>query len=470
MVLKDLQPARVMHYFEEISAVPRGSGDTKRVSDRCVEMARALGLACRQDEYNNVVIRKPASAGYEDHPAVILQGHLDMVCEKEPDSDHDFSRDGIRLMVDGDWLTADGTTLGGDNGIAVAMAFAILEDESAAHPPLVALFTTDEETGMNGAIGLDASDIDARLLINVDSEDEGVLTVSCAGGAHSEMRLTLAREAVDMPCYTVTVDGLAGGHSGVEIDAGRLNANHVLAVFLRTLPDGWRLIDIGGGLKENAIPRRATCRIAAPRDYSAEAAAYAAACRVETDPDLTVTVAPTAAVDTAFTVAETRRAVEFITALPNGVQAMSAAIDGLVETSLNLGVLRTDGDVITAVCSVRSSVTAEKAALLARLAAIAAEFGGSFEESAHYPAWEYRAASHLRDTMVAVYERMYGASPRVVAIHAGLECGLFCEKMAGLDAVSMGPDMRDIHTTQERLSIPSVARTYDYLRGILAAL
>ncbi len=470
MVLDNLQPARVMHYFEEISAVPRGSGDTKRISDRCVEMARALGLDCRQDEYNNVIIRKPASAGYEDHPAVILQGHLDMVCEKEPDSDHDFSRDGIRLMVEGDWITADGTTLGGDNGIAVAMAFALLEDDSAAHPPLVAIFTTDEETGMNGAIGLDASDIDARLLINVDSEDEGVLTVSCAGGARAVMHLPLTREAADMPCYTVTVDGLIGGHSGVEINAGRLNANRLLAEFLQTLPAGWRLSDIGGGLKENAIPRRAQCCICAPRDYSAEAAAFAAARRLNTDPDLAVTVAPTAAVDAAFTAADSARAAAFLAALPNGVQAMSAAIDGLVQTSLNLGIVCVEEDMLTAICSVRSSVTAEKAALLARLQEVATRYGGTFTDTAHYPAWEYRAESRLRDTMVAVYERQYGAAPQVMAIHAGLECGLFCEKMVGLDAVSIGPDMRDIHTTQERLSIPSVARTYEYLRGILAAL
>lgn len=470
MVLDNLQPARVMYYFEEISAVPRGSGDTKRISDRCVELARALGLECRQDEYNNVIIRKPASAGYEDHPAVILQGHLDMVCEKEPDSDHDFSRDGIRLMVDGDWITADGTTLGGDNGIAVAMTYALLEDDTAAHPPLVAIFTTDEETGMNGAIGLDASDIDARLLINIDSEDEGVLTVGCAGGARAVMRLPLTRAAAEMPCYTVTVDGLIGGHSGVEINAGRLNANRLLAEFLQTLPAGWRLADIGGGLKENAIPRRAQCVICAPCDYSAAAAAFADARRVDTDPDLTITVTPTAAVDTALTAAESQRVANFLAALPNGVQAMSAAIDGLVETSLNLGIMHMEADTLVAICSVRSSVTADKTALLAQLREIAEQYGGSFEELAHYPAWEYRAESRLRDTMVAVYERLYGVAPQVAAIHAGLECGLFCEKMAGLDAVSFGPDMRDIHTTQERLSIPSVARTYDYLRGILAAL
>lgn len=470
MVLDNLQPARVMHYFEEISAVPRGSGDTKRISDRCVEMARALELDCRQDEHNNVVIRKSASAGYEDHPAVILQGHLDMVCEKEPDSDHDFSRDGIRLLVDGDWITADGTTLGGDNGIAVAMIFALLEDADAVHPPLVAIFTTDEETGMDGAIGLDASDIDARLLINIDSEEEGVLTVGCAGGARAVMRLPLTRTATDMPCYTVTVDGLIGGHSGVEINAGRLNANRLLAEFLQSLPVGWQIADIGGGLKENAIPRRAGCVICAPADYSAQAAAFADARRVDTDPDLTVTVTPTATVDTAFSVADSARIAEFLAALPNGVQAMSAAIEGLVETSLNLGIVKIEEDALVAICSVRSSVTAAKAALLARLRDVAAQYGGDFADMAHYPAWEYRAESRLRDTMVAVYEQQYGSSPRVMAIHAGLECGLFCEKMEGLDAVSFGPDMKDIHTTQERMSIPSIARTYDYLRGVLAAL
>ncbi len=470
MVLDHLQPARVMHYFEEISAVPRGSGDTKRISDRCMEMARALGLDCRQDEYHNVVICKPASVGYEDHPAVILQGHLDMVCEKEPDSTHDFSRDGIRLLVDGDYITAAGTTLGGDNGIAVAMAFALLEDDTAAHPPLIAIFTTDEETGMNGAIGLDTSDIDARLLINVDSEKEGELTVSCAGGARAVMRLPIACAAADMPCYTVTVDGLVGGHSGVEINAGRLNANHLLAEFLQTLPEGWRLVSIEGGLKENAIPRRAQCCICAPCDYRAAASAFADERRVDTDPALAVTVVPTAAAQTAVTVEDSRRVAAFLTALPNGVQAMSAAIDGLVETSLNLGIVHIEDGALTAICSVRSSVTAAKAELLARLRQIAEQYGGTFEDTAHYPAWEYRAESRLRDTMIAVYERQYGVAPQVQAIHAGLECGLFCEKMPGLDAVSVGPDMWDIHTTQERMSISSVARTYEYLRGVLAAL
>ena len=468
-VLDTLAPRRVFHYFEELCGIPHGSGNTKAISDFCMAFARQHGLDAEQDAYNNVLIRKPGSAGYETHPPVILQGHLDMVCEKEPERSIDFTRDGLELFLDGDWIGARGTTLGGDDGIAVAMGLAILEDDTLAHPPLEVLFTTDEETGMDGAVGLDASRLKGRTLINADSEEEGVLTVGCAGGARAELRIPVTREPVDAPCYTVTVDGLIGGHSGAEIHKGRLNANIVMGRFLQSLPEGFRLVTLAGGLKDNAIPRQTVCVLAGD-DPTAAASAFAAAAQIPADPDLTITVAPAPAAKTAVTAADSRRVAEFLATVKNGVQAMSRHIEGLVETSLNLGVLELEEAALRATFSVRSSVGESKTALLADLEQTAAAFGGTYSSHGHYPAWEYREVSPLRDVMVAVYEEQTGEKPVVKAIHAGLECGLFSEKLPGLDAVSFGLRMRDIHTTRERLCISSTERTYAYLCRVLERL
>lgn len=468
-VLGELAPRQVFRYFEELCGIPHGSGNTKAISAYCMAFARRHGLDAEQDAYNNVLIRKPGSAGYENNPPVILQGHLDMVCEKEPECTIDFARDGLELFVEGDWIGARGTTLGGDDGIAVAMGLAILEDDTLAHPPLEVLFTTDEETGMDGAVGLDASRLKGRTLINADSEEEGVLTVGCAGGARAELRIPVTREPVSAPCYTVTVDGLIGGHSGAEIHKGRLNSNIVMGRFLQSLPEGFRLVKLAGGLKDNAIPRQTVC-VLAGEDPTAAAAAFTAANRIPADPELTVTVAPAPAAATAVTAADSRRVAAFLTTVKNGAQAMSRHIDGLVETSLNLGVLELEETALRATFSVRSSVGASKTALLADLEQTAAAFGGTYSSHGHYPAWEYREVSPLRDVMVAVYEELTGQKPVVKAIHAGLECGLFSEKLPGLDAVSFGPRMRDIHTTRERLCISSTGRTYAYLCRVLERL
>lgn len=460
--LSHLQPARVFHYFEEICGIPHGSGDTARISDYCVNFAKAHHLSYHQDALGNVIIKKPATAGYEDHPAVILQGHVDMVCEKAPDSTIDFTTNGLEVDTDGELVFAHGTTLGGDNGIAVAMAFAILESDDLSHPPLEVLLTVDEETGMYGAEGFDAAKLQGKMLINVDSEEEGVLTVSCAGGARAELTLPLTYAPTAAPCWQVEVGGLQGGHSGIEIDKGRLNANIVLAQFLRTLD--CRIVTIGGGLKDNAIPVASAAVIACDADPTAAAIAFAAAHRVAGDPNLTLTVTPATAA-TAMDGATTAAVLDLLTTVPNGIQAMSADIDGLVQTSLNLGILATEGDTLRASFAVRSSVGAEKAALLEKLATFApcTTYG-------HYPAWEYRKESRLRDVMCAVWEQKYGEKPTVAAIHAGLECGLFCEKIDGLDAVSIGPNMWDVHTCRERLSVASTAKVYAYLCDVLKEL
>lgn len=469
-ILKGLTPERVFYYFEELCKIPHGSGDTDKISDYCVNFAKKLGLEVIKDKHNNVIIKKPASSGYENHEPVILQGHLDMVCEKEADCPIDFTKDGLSLAVDGDFVYANGTTLGGDDGIAIAMAMAILEDSSAIHPPIEALFTTDEETGMYGAEGLDVSFLSGKTLLNIDSEEEGILTVSCAGGARAKIEIPLTTVKVDAPSVRITVDGLIGGHSGVEIDKGRLNSNVVMGKLLNSLPFNYNIIDICGGMKDNAIPRSTAAIISCADDINAFCKEFEKSSKIDTDSGLTVSVESAPASDIGFDKVSSEKIASFLASVPNGVQAMSANIEGLVETSLNLGILKIEGNTLVATFAVRSAVNAAKQALLAKLDTVAKSFGGTSDSHAHYPAWEYRKDSRLRDTMVTVYEKLYGCSPKVEAIHAGLECGLFAGKIPELDAVSFGPNMYDIHTTRERMSISSVSKTYNYLTEILKVL
>ena len=469
-VLEGLQPAQALHYFEELCAIPHGSRDTKRISDYCVRFAKEHGLRCVQDEHNNVVIYKNGTPGYEDHPTVILQGHLDMVCEKDADCDIDFSKDGLRLRHDGKYIFAEGTTLGGDDGIAVAYALAVLAAKDLKHPPLEAVFTVDEEIGMLGADAMDMSVLRGRVLLNCDSEDEGILTVSCAGGATSRLTLPIGREACSGRIRRMAVRNLTGGHSGVEINKGRANANKVLAAILEKLPV--RLISIDGGSKDNAIPRAAEALVVTE---TSEAEFFACAEQVrqtlpagETAVEFLCEPAQAAALPMD---AESSRAVlSLLCALPNGVQAMSEDIPGLVQTSLNLGILKTEAEQVTMTFSVRSSVNTEKTALIEKLKTVGAAHGAVYDESGAYPAWEYRKYSPLRDTMVAAFRDLYGKEPVVEAIHAGLECGIFSDRLTGLDAVSFGPQMHDIHTSREKLDIGSVERTWDYLVAVLERL
>lgn len=468
-ILNGLKPERVFYYFEDICAIPHGSGNTDKISNYCVDFAKAHDLDCIKDEYNNVIIRKPASKGYEKHETVILQGHLDMVCEKVPDCDINFLTDGLDIALDGDTVYARGTTLGGDDGIAVAMVLAILEDNTLQHPPIEALFTTDEETGMFGADGLDVSNLRGKTLINIDSEEEGILTVGCAGGARVDIKLPLKKGFGDMPCYTVTVGGLKGGHSGAEIDKGRLNSNITMGKFLKSLPFVYYIGDMRGGLKDNAIPRETVATVFCDGDIEAAAAAFVIDNTVDTDRGLNITIENTNCSE-CFDSDSSKKIADFLSTVPNGIVTMSTDIEGLVQTSLNLGVLKTENDTLCATIAARSSVNSEKYELLGKLEKITADFGGEYVSHSHYPAWEYRKNSPLRDTMATVYKRLYGASPAVAAIHAGLECGLFCEKIKDLDAVSFGPNLYDIHTTEERLSASSVERTYSYLTEVLKSL
>ena len=469
--LENLAPSSVMYYFEEICAIPHGSFDTMRISDYCVEFAKKHCLRYVQDEHNNVVIYKDATAGYETHPTVILQGHLDMVCEKDADCDIDFSTDGLRLKHDGEFIFAEGTTLGGDDGIAVAYALALLAANDLKHPALECVFTVDEEVGMLGADAMDMSVLQGRLLLNCDSEDEGVLTVSCAGGARSDFKLPIAYEKTEGTAWRVAVSELIGGHSGVEINAGRANANKVLASILTKLPV--RLVSIDGGSKDNAIPRESVAVVVSDDENFVQLfenmSQEAKNILPETEIYVQFTCEPTEA-QQMMTESASAAVLGLLNDLPNGVQCMSADIEGLVQTSLNLGILETHSDFVRMAFSVRSSVNEEKADLLAQLVALSEKYKADYAESGHYPAWEYCKNSVLRDTMVKTFADLYGKEPIVEAIHAGLECGIFCDRLPGLDAVSFGPQMHDIHTSRERLNIASVQRTWEYLVAVLERL
>ena len=469
-VLSHLEPESVFRFFEELSRIPRESGHTGAVSAWVEDFAKERGLPCRRDGLGNVIIWKDAAAGYEDHPPVILQGHVDMVCVKDPGADHDFARDPLRLVLDGDWLRAGGTTLGGDDGAAVAMMLALLDDTAIPHPPIEAVFTVDEEIGLLGAAGLDCSDLKGRTLINLDSEAEGVLTVGCAGGARCDLDKAFSVQETSGIRYTVRVIGGQGGHSGTEIHMGHANANKLLGQCLAGL-DGIRLASLCGGGQDNVIPKEAEAVFFsdAPLDPDLPEAVWTA--YAETEPALELEVSGDVDLQgPALSVEDSRKVLDLILSAPNGVQAMEPDLPGQVRTSLNLGILRLEEGKLHLTWSVRSSAAREKEDLIAALKALAEGCGGTFGRRGDYPAWEYRSESRLRDVMVRVWRERAGKEPVVETIHAGLECGLLAEKLPGLDAVSIGPDMRDIHSPRERLSVSSVRRTWNYLLAVLAQL
>ena len=473
-VLDQLEPKNVFRFFEQMCAIPHGSYNTKAVSDWCVAFAKERGLEHYQDEMNNVILIKEASAGYEEAQPVILQGHLDMVCEKAPGCEKDMAREGLDLAVEGDYIYAEGTTLGGDDGIAVAMALAALDDESLPHPRLEVILTTEEEVGMDGAMALDVSPIRGRKLLNLDSEAEGVFTVSCAGGSMAACGLPVARAPFGGDILRVRVAGLTGGHSGAEIHKGRANANMLLGRLLRAMAaeTELRLVSADGGLKDNAIPVAAEAVVAAEDGRKAKAAAERMAACFQTeyrrsDPMLTVTAEEAAAAWQPMDASSTERTVCLLACAPNGVQTMSQDIHGLVQTSLNLGILKTGENAVTASFCIRSSVDSEKEMLKDRLACLLAQLGGGVSFSGEYPGWAYRPDSPLRELMTEVYREQYGREPKVEAIHAGLECGLLAGKLPGLDCVSIGAAVLEIHTPREKMSISSVQRVWMFVREIL---
>ena len=476
--LENCEPKRVFYYFEELCKIPHGSGNTKQISDYLVSFAKEHGLEYVQDEMNNVVIYKPATEGYEDAPAVILQGHMDMVCEKRPDVDHDFTKDPLNISVKDGYVTANGTTLGGDDGIAVAYGLALLESKDLAHPALEVLITVDEEIGLLGAEGFDCSVLKGKRLINLDSEAEGSLWISCAGGLSGISTIPVQRVEAEGQKAAVKITGLMGGHSGAEIDKKRANANVLMGRFLYSLQQetAYEIISLAGGQKDNAITREADAELLVEDINSVKACAeklqkgfreeYAG-----TDEGITVEITDLGVASAKVLHPTSREKVLFfLMEVPFGIQKMSGSIDGLVETSTNIGIVKLGEDEFLGSSSVRSSVEAAGAALSDKICYLTEFLGGEYTVQGAYPAWEYRKDSPLRDQMVEVYEEMYGEKPNVVAIHAGLECGLFYKKIEGLDCVSLGPNMKDIHTSEEVLDVASTERVWKYLVKVLESL
>lgn len=476
-VCENLEPKRVFAYFEEICKIPHGSGTTKAISDYCVSFAKEHNLKWIQDESSNVIIFKDGSRGYETSDPVIIQGHMDMVCEKENHVEIDFEKDGLKLYVDGDFLKAEGTTLGGDDGIAVAYALAILEDDALSHPPLEVVLTVDEEIGLLGAEAIDLSMLKGKKLLNIDSDEEGIFLTSCAGGLRADCRMPVSRTEAEGMGYEIQVTGLKGGHSGSEIHKERGNAVVILGRALYELRQSCSvsLETLSGGCKDNAIPREAAaCILISEKDCGELAAqidrlnktlkqeyrssdAGVEICFRELGPKKTGILTDASLIRILF----------MLRSMPWGVQNMSMEIEGLVETSLNPGIMELTEEEFCLCFSVRSSVTSRKYELTERLAFLTEFLGGELEMHGDYPAWEYKPDSSVRELMAEVYRELFQEEPQLKAIHAGLECGILSGKIEDLDAISFGPNNFDIHTPEERLSISSTEKVWKLILEFL---
>lgn len=480
--LEAYRPEKVMYYFENICNIPHVSHHTEAISSYCETFAKEHGLRYYRDETGNVVIYKNASAGYEDHDAVILQGHIDMVGARTGESSHDFLTDGIDIdeeaLKDG-FITARQTTLGADNGIAAAYMFAILEDDSLKHPPLEAVFTVDEEVGLLGAAALDTSVLHGKYMINMDSEEEGEFITGCAGGLRSDLVLRTERTKAGHNIYRITVKGLKGGHSGSDIGTGRPSANVLMGRVLERIGkiSDIRIISLCGGTVDNAICNHAEAVISCNTDIgSVENLCETVMGELKTEYagiDDGITVIAQSVDDndmTAATPEDTARMILALRLLPYGVIARNAKDAGMIETSLNPGVMLYEDGVFRLGYSIRSSYASAKRELADRLKVLAAYIGGSCEESGDYPSWPHKNDSRLCDTAAGLYRDMYGKDAVFTIIHAGLECGIFADKMPYLDIISYGPDMYDVHTYDERLSIESAERVYNFTLKLLERL
>ncbi|MCD7905408.1 MAG: aminoacyl-histidine dipeptidase [Clostridiales bacterium] len=468
----------VIKFFSEINRIPRGSGNEKGISDFLVKFAKERGLEVIQDEALNVLIRKPAYPGFEKGSPVILQGHMDMVCEKNAGKEHDFLNDPIDLIFDGDYIKADRTTLGADDGVAVAMAMAVLDSDIIPHPPLEVLITTDEEVGMFGARAFDTDLLRGRILINIDSEVEGVFMAGCAGGARAVVTLPVSlKKPEGKLAFKLIVTGLKGGHSGVDINKERANANKLLARALKHIKTRMPIEagDLFGGSKDNAIPREAQAVITASDKAAVEKAVYIlnnelSAEYSAADPNVKVVLEETSVPEAVFDEESLNRVIGALLLIPCGIINMSGNIPGLPETSNNIGSVRTKGDKVILSGSLRSAVETRKDFVESVIDSAARLAGGTAEFSGDYPVWEFKEESVIRPLIAEVYERLYGKKAVADIIHAGLECGLLEGKCPDLDMISMGPDIFDIHTPDERLSISSTERTYKLLTEVLNVL
>ncbi len=477
--LDGLKPERVFYYFEELTKIPRCSNEEQRVSDYLKSVGEKLGLKVIQDEVLNIVIKKPGTKGYENRPTVVLQGHMDMVCEKSDDVSHDFSCDPIEITVEDDFIVAKDTTLGGDNGIAVAMGLALMESTDIPHPPLELLITTSEETGLIGANKLDAKHIDGRILINIDSEEEGTILVSCAGGERNIVSIPYSYVNVnvnDKDSFTLKVSGLLGGHSGMEIDKGRGNSNRILGRVLNRLNEeiDLSLTFVEGGSKSNAIPRFAIAKILLDKKDVDKAKSIIAemdkTIKSElstSDKNVSITLEDAEAQAKAFSKDVKNKIITALMLIPTGVQSMSQDIEGLVESSNNLGVLKTLDDAVTIECAIRSSVDSLKKNIAQQIRLVAKSLDCEWKSTSAYPAWEFNKDSYIREVFKDSYMELYNKELRVEAIHAGLECGLFKDKFGEIDMVSFGPNLYGVHAPGEKVSISSTERVYELLLKVL---
>lgn len=479
-ILENLEPQNVFYYFEEICKIPHGSGNTRQISDYLKAFADEHGLYCRQDELNNIIMIKEASKGYEDHEPVLLQGHMDMVAVKDADCTIDMTKDGLQLEILGDRLTAKGTSLGGDDGIAVAFGLALLAEDQYRHPRIELILTVDEEVGMEGATGLTVDDLTAKRMINLDQEEEEIFITGCAGGARIDIRKKTETEQVKGMLCKLKISGLQGGHSGQEINKERGNAICLMGRLLAALQEKTPIYlkEVNGGTADNAIPNEVCAEIVVT-EWTEDIAAFMEEkfCGLKAEfagkEDGLKCELQVGAEDALIEVCnrkDSEQWIHLLNVIPHGVIANSVKMKGLVETSLNPGILivsTAEGMVST---SVRSSNTAAKEALINQLKSLAALCDATVGIRGDYPGWDYDPDSPLREKMVTIYKEMYGVKPQIEAIHAGLECGIFQSKIPGLDCVSIGPDMQDIHTTRETLSIPSVQRVWKYLLKVLESL
>ena len=462
---------KALRFFEEFSKIPRGSGNTKAIADYLVKFAKERELDYFRDSSDNVIIKKPATKGYEGHPGVIIQGHTDIVALKEPGCTINMDKEGLELYRDGDYLRAKGTTLGADDGVAMAYAMAILDSDNIAHPDFEAVFTSDEEVGLLGATALDPNLISGKMLINIDSDEEGIFTVGCAGGGRLDLTMPVKAKTHFGHIYTLRIGCLKGGHSGVEIHKNRTNAIKCAAEILSSL-ENVKLGRIEGGSADNAIPSDIIVIFTTKssiqdivntiNDVKEKLPEEENEARFKVDMSLLSAKL--------LSIEASQNILALINELPNGVTRMSEDIEGLVETSLNMGILKLNDKAMNLTISVRSAKGEEKRKLIDNVTEIAAAHGADVSVRGEYPAWEYRKDSHLRDVMCEVYKDMYGKDATVVTIHAGLECGIFSDKIEGLDCVSIGPDNHDIHTPEERLNLPSFNRVYEYLINVLKNL
>lgn len=477
-VLKGQEPASVFRFFEDICGIPHISYHEKEISDYCVAFAKERGLYWEQDELGNVIIIKEATPGYEEVDPVIIQGHLDMVGDKVPGCEIDMEKESIRIMVEGDMITANGTTLGADNGIAVAYGLALLDSTEIAHPRLEVVLTVSEEVGLEGATAIDLSSCKAKRLINIDSEEEGVFTVGCAGGLRVDCSVPIEKVQASGRWCELTTSGFLGGHSGIEIDRGRINGNVVMGRFFLYLKNymSYQIVSMEGGVKDNVIPKNAKVGFViedADRDTLEQCLKqFNEILNIEygtSDPEakLVLEMKDTQTCDVLSSASE-KKLLVMLTGMPNGVQTMSPDLKGLVETSLNMGVVTVSDEKIHASFALRSSHESAKMYLAEVLKQMTEILGGEVSYHGIYPGWPYERNSKLRELCKKKYQEQYGKEPVVEVIHAGLECGILSSKIEGLDCISIGPNLYDVHTPDERVSIASVARVWEYIKAVLA--